>query len=316
MNHNESLQLSKTLKNNSLKCILSEVKLIYKKHYGRGNFSKLKICTREIEKLFKGKFPGYKVCNTEYHDVFHTLSAFLAAARILDGYNLNHGAIAEDIAFNLLVATLFHDTGYIQEVWDNEGTGAKFTQNHVERSIAFLFTHFQKFKLKKESLESIERMIQCTGLSCDINSIDFISEDERRAGSILGTADLIGQMSDRAYLEKLLFLYYEFQEAEIPGFNTEFDIIKKTVDFYHIVQKRLKVEYGDVQKYNAFHFKDRFGTERDLYEEAIVRQIDYLKKIIEDRKSNFRQKLKRGEWIHYIKSENTFIIKNKLPAAN
>jgi hypothetical protein len=26
-------------------------------------------------------------------------------------------------------------------------------------------------------------------------------------GAILGTADLLGQMSDRAYLEKLLFLY-------------------------------------------------------------------------------------------------------------
>ena len=31
-------------------------------------------------------------------------------------------------------------------------------------------------------------------------------------------ADLVGQMSDRAYLEKLLFLYYEFKEAGFPGY--------------------------------------------------------------------------------------------------
>ena len=38
---------------------------------------------------------------------------------------------------------------------------------------------------------------------------------------MLGTADLIGQMADRYYLEKLLLLYEEFSEA---GQDTGFRI--------------------------------------------------------------------------------------------
>ncbi len=62
---------------------------------------------------------------------------------------------------------------------------------------------------------------------------------------MLGSADLLGQMSDRAYLEKLLFLYKEFREAGIPGFNTEFDIIRKTVDFYEITVQRLRGPFAE-----------------------------------------------------------------------
>ena len=50
-------------------------------------------------------------------------------------------------------------------------------------------------------------------------------------GKMLGTADLLGQMSDRTYLEKLPFLYLEFKHAGIDGVGTELDFFDSTPGF-------------------------------------------------------------------------------------
>ena len=36
-----------------------------------------------------------------------------------------------------MLAILMHDTGYLKKRGDNEGTGAKYTLTHVDRSIQF-----------------------------------------------------------------------------------------------------------------------------------------------------------------------------------
>jgi len=113
------------------------------------------------------------------------------------------------------------------------------------------------------------------------------------AGTILATADLLGQMSDRAYLEKLLFLYYEFREAGIEGYNTEFDILRKTLDFYEITQTRLETTLKGSYLYAAVHFAVRKEINYNLYMEAIEHHMEYLKRILADESTNFRHKLKR-----------------------
>ena len=100
-------------------------------------------------------------------------------------------------------------------------------------------------------------------------------------------------MADRAYLEKLLFLYYEFREAGIEGYNTEFDILRKTLDFYEITQTRLETTLKGSYLYAAVHFAVRRGINYNLYMEAIERHMNYLKKILSDETTNFRHKLKR-----------------------
>ena len=104
-------------------------------------------------------------------------------------------------------------------------------------------------------------------------------------------------MSDRAYLEKLIFLYYEFREAGIQGFDTEFDILKKTVDFYKMMKKQLVDTYMNTYVDVIYHFERRFRIDHNLYLEAIDNQIAYLHEIIKDESTNFRHKLKRGKWI-------------------
>ena len=297
MSSNHYEDLSRILKDNNPNTIQNEIKKIYKNYYSGSGFKKVKRCIPQVTLLFNGKFKGYRECNTDYHDLTHTLDALLAAMRLVDGYNLKNKPLSEEMTNNLLIATLFHDTGYIQEDTDREGTGAKYTSNHVERSINFLNKNFLVFGITKENNDVIGRIIKCTGLSVDLDTISFKDPSERICGSILGTADLLGQMSARDYLEKLLFLYYEFKEANIPGFNTEFDILRKTIDFYEITNKRFSIALNNMFEYAQIHFNTRYNCDRNLYAEAINKNINYIHRIIEDESTNFRHKLKRGSWI-------------------
>lgn len=300
MKYDSSVQLSHLASASRPGTIIAEVKRIFSLNYPVARFRPIRKNYILVKKLFIGSYPGYKSCNTEYHNLSHTMDALLATTRLLDGYNLTNEPIPVALASNLLNAALLHDTGYIQEKDDHEGTGAKYTTTHVERSIRFLQQNHASFDIEAGDMPIITNFIRCTGLSVRLETIPFSTNDELLCGCILGTADLLGQMSDRAYLEKLLFLYNEFKEAKIPGFDTEFDLIRKTVDFYEITRKRLAEAYDDVYTCARHHFKHRFKIDHNLYMEAIDRHISYLRHIIHDDSTNFRHKLKRGKWVHTL----------------
>jgi hypothetical protein len=213
--------------------------------------------------------------------------------RLIDGYNLSAGKMDENLAVDLLISALYHDTGYIQEEWDREGTGAKYTKYHVKRSSEFIIKNSEKLQIDRAETNIISNIILCTGLQIKTKDIKFGSGIEEIAGAMLGSADLLGQMADRLYLEKLLFLFREFREAGMDGYETEYDIIRKTAGFYVCTLERLNNDLLDVHEYARIHFRERFGIDRNLYIEAIDRHISFLKKIMEDSSSNFRKKLKR-----------------------
>jgi hypothetical protein len=282
--------------------VISEAEKIFLCYYDKSKFNQVKKCFKKTKEVFDGKFPGYKACNTNYHDFTHTTDAFLASARLLDGWNIKNKnkIIEEQTAVNLLLAALFHDIGYIQERIDTEGTGAKYTYNHVIRSINFLSKHYPAFEITVNQVEPISNIIKCTGLTLKMEVISFSEECEKTAGIILGSSDILGQMSDREYLEKLLFLYYEFREAGIPGYETEFDIIKNTLEFYESIRNRLDETYEGVYKYAEDHFREKYAVHENLYLSAINRNIDYIKSILNDSSTNFRHKLKRGNFKEII----------------
>jgi hypothetical protein len=238
-----------------------------------------------------------------YHNLTHTLDTYLAAIRLIDGYNITEGKLPIELTINLLIAALFHDTGYIQEEWDKDGTGAKYTESHIERSIVLLINIHKEFDISPEAVKIISKLIRCTRVNLTPESISFTSKEEKTAGYILGTSDILGQMSDREYLEKLLFLYYEFREAGIPGYETEFDIIRKTLDYYKIAKKNLAVIFDSVYNYAKLHFLKRLDINKNLYIESINKNILYIKKIIEDKSTNFRFKLKRGNVFKILKDK-------------
>jgi hypothetical protein len=155
--------------------------------------------------------------------------------------------------------------------------------------------HHFRFNIPIMDLACICRLILSTKMSEDFNTISFHSESEKAAASLVASADLMGQMSNRAYLEKLLFLYNEYKEAEIFGYETEFDILEKTVSFYRKVEERLNNDLNEMFKNAEYHFTKRFNISSNLYIVAIERQMDYLNSIIGDNTTNFRQKLNRAD---------------------
>ena len=282
-------QLSHILDHHDGKSIIRETKKIFSYHYPSWSFRHISGLYKQIGSLFSGNFTGYRACNTEYHDFVHTEEVLLAAARLIDGCNLNGHDLPLSLWINLLRAALLHDTGYIQVEGDLYGTGAKYTGRHVHRSIEFMQKNWSMLGIEPRDMECIVRLIKSTDFRSDFSRIEFPSDEEKTAGHILGTADLLGQMSSRTYLEKLLFLYYEFREAGIDGYNTEYDEFTK---------ERLIGVFNSIFMNMKDHFLRRYNLDVNLYNEALDRNIEYLYTIIKDDTTNFRKKLKRGEWIH------------------
>ncbi|MCF8089739.1 MAG: hypothetical protein K9K63_17980 [Desulfotignum sp.] len=100
---------------------------------------------------------------------------------------------------------------------DTSGTGTKYTLSHVDRSIEFMQTYCTEQDIFTDRLQDMEDILGCTGLKTDLTTISFSSPDVKFLGKALSTSDLMGQMGDRTYLEKQIFLFAEFVETGIPG---------------------------------------------------------------------------------------------------
>jgi hypothetical protein len=110
---------------------------------------------------------------------------------------------------------------------------------------------------------------------------------------MLGTADLLGQMADRSYLERLPFLYREFQEGRVPGFESELDLLKKTPAFWEFTQSRLAVDLRNMDRYMRDHFRVWWGLDQDLNRDTIEENIAYLKFVLENHGSEYHKYLRR-----------------------
>lgn len=273
--------------------MLSEARRFFKLHHPEADFKRVEKVFLIAKRLYDGRFPGYLACAVQYHDFAHSIAVFAAASRLLDGCELSGLSLGPELGLELLIAALLHDAGYIREEGDDSGTGAQYTQVHVDRSAAFVRREASALGLSDASAARASRMILATDLARPWDGLPFEDDGERLGAEILAAADLIGQMADRAYLEKLLFLYYEFREAGIGGYDSAFDILKKTAGFYESTKARLDGPLGRVSGRSLEHFAARYGLPKDLYREAIIRQMTYLDGIIADDSCNFRKKLKR-----------------------
>ncbi len=291
------IQISILVDPNKPRAIFEDAKRLYRASYPNTDFEHIDKVFLLTQRLYDGRFPGYLACAVEYHDFTHNVAVFAATSRLIDGCELAGIELGPVLAGEVLIAAMLHDTGYIRMEDDTNGTGAQYTKIHVDRSSDFVLREAEAFGLGPDTAARISRIILGTDLGRAWDSLTFDSEKERIAAEILASADLLGQMSDRAYLEKLLFLYYEFREAGIGGYDSAFDILRKTAVFYESTQKRLDVTLGRVSGQTKKHFKARYGLSRDLYREAISSQMTYLESIIADENTNFRTKLKRMDLV-------------------
>jgi hypothetical protein len=276
---------------------LQEVESVLAKLHLDIDYDKIRKVHSDVVALYSGKYPGYRECDTGYHDLHHTMDVFLAMARII------HGAYIEGLDFGKrnvtlgVISALLHDTGYIQSEDDNNGTGAKYTTVHVKRSMAFMETYLSENGYTEEDRKKCRGFIECTDLGMKIQDVSFDTEQLRTMGRMHFAADLMGQMADRVYLEKLHILYDEFVEGGITAYSDEKDLLEKTIAFYEIIDDRIKGELGDMDKYMRNHFRERWDIDKDLYHEAIEKNITYLKYILSHYGDDYYTKLKRmGEF--------------------
>jgi len=232
---------------------------------------------------FAGGCPGYQAVDTRYHDVEHTLQGTLCMARLLRGRHLARAQpVLSHHVFQLgIVAILFHDSGYLKHENDHEGSGAKYTLIHVDRSADFAAELLGRKGYPKADIAAIQSMIRCTGVNASICRIPFPGLEERIAGCALATADYLGQMAAPDYIEKLPVLYNEFAEAArfsgetrlIAGFADAADLIRKTPAFWEkFVKPRLESEFMGLYKF----LNDPYPDGPNEYLEAIEANLNKI----------------------------------------
>jgi hypothetical protein len=273
--------------------VLEEVEKIVHLMYPALSFNPVEAVFHDVIKLFGGEYPGYRACNTCYHNLKHTTDCLLAMARIIHGGFVQGLVMAERDVVLGLIAALLHDTGYIQTEDDDAGTGAKYTLVHVERSIDFMKAYFAQHGYASEDFLFCSKCLKCTGLEVVIGELAFLSRNQETLGQMLGTADMLGQMADRTYLERLPFLYHEFKEGGVPGFADERDLLQKTLAFWEVTQRRLAGEFGGVYRFMRDHFRVRWGIDQDLDWETVERNMAYLQFILINHGDDYQRYLRR-----------------------
>ena len=273
-------KLADLIRPDSPEAVFEEAEIVLKMISYDMDDGPVSVVFKTVVDLYRGDFPGYRSCNTKYHDLQHALDTFLAMVRLIHGAVITGRTFSERYIPLGLICSLLHDVGYIQKENDLVGTGAKYTANHVQRSIEFLECYGKDFGLFASEIKVGRLIILCTDLAVNPGEVDFSSKDTEILGKMLGAADLLAQMSARIYLEKLLFLYQEFKEARVGGYQSEVDLLKQTVAFHGLISKRFKRQLIKIDKFATAHFAARWKVSRNLYNEAILRQKKYLQKVL------------------------------------
>ena len=244
--------------------------------------------------LYRGEWHCTKGCNTKYHDLKHITDCFLAMIRLMHGAAQTGIYLSDRQVHQGLVAALLHDVGYLQNSDDTEGTGAKYTACHVRRGMDFIQRHFAAFGLRESEVHACMAMIHCTDINCDPASIPFADETGQQLGKMLATADIMAQMADRTYLEKLLFLFYELDEAKINVYGDEVDLLSQSNDFYLSMADRFETQLSSANRFMIHHFRARWNIDEDLYQRAMDNQRAYLATVLAGSNGDPRPQLRRN----------------------
>lgn len=175
-------------------------------------------------------------CDAAYHDINHTILVTDVGQCILWGRITSQGDITPDDWLHAIVAMLFHDIGYLRGLLagDRDGdylcnqdgesitpppgsTDACMAPYHVNRSRMFIEQRFSSEPLL--NVELISDYIEMTRFPVP-NETFYQGSGE--IGGLVRAADLIGQLADPRYLQKLAHLYAEFKEngdAERMGYT-------------------------------------------------------------------------------------------------
>lgn len=260
--------------------VAGAVKHILGVRYPDADLTPLTVLFRDFSRLYRGSYPGYRACDVRYHDIQHVLDVTLAMARLLDGHERTCPAAARLGPVNAMIgiaAALFHDSGYIRRTRDSRNkNGAAYTRIHVSRGIRFVSSYLPSVGLEY-MVGPCTRILRFTGHEVDPTDLPVANEQEHLLGKLLGTADLIAQMADSAYVQKCRdYLYEEFTAGGMAGGKADADaapvlyrspeqLLRQTPQFMRTaIAVRLDGHFNGVHRFAAEHFGGRH-----LYMDAI-----------------------------------------------
>lgn len=265
-----------------------EVCSIYRNLYQQDAPGNLSQAFADLGRLYRGEYPGFRECDTDYHDIQHVLDVTLGMARLMDGCvrATDVRTITERLFRFGIITALYHDCGYIRHRKDTKhANGAEYTSTHVSRGARFLEEYFPKIGMA-DLAQAASRTIHFTGYEIPVDKIRVPGPEFRLIGGLLGSADILAQMADRCYLEKCYDrLYPEFVRGGIARkrhkdgseeiiFASAADLIFKTPRFYQGATKRLTQDLGGCYNYIEQHFGGQ-----NVYFDELEKNINHAKAI-------------------------------------
>lgn len=189
-----------------------------------------------------------------YHNVEHTILVTLVGQEILRGKQQQEGNVSCRDWAHFIVSLLCHDIGYVRGVCQQDdlenrsyvtgvgdgkvaiapsATDASLTPYHVDRGKQFVQEHLSgQIRL---DLAVIKQNIELTRFPVPK---DELHEQTSTYPGLARAADLIGQLSDPRYLEKIPALFYEFAETganEALGYRYPADLRAGYPKFFRYV---------------------------------------------------------------------------------
>lgn len=169
----------------------------------------------DVDALYQGHWPAWQSCQVPYHTLDHVWAVLLAALRMLAG----HGRLVQQpleltTVKVLAAAALFHDSGYLKQRHDNHpGHGGQYTFEHVERSQQLVDDYLQcQPGWSCAQRQQVQTLIAATKIGVEQGG-GALGADEQWLCNMLASADLLAQVADPCYIQKLPLLYAEFEEA-------------------------------------------------------------------------------------------------------
>ncbi len=233
----------------------------------------------DVEALFAGRRPGFAAIDLKYHNLRHTLMATVCMALLLEGHHEASGGGLKSRDFELAIAgVLLHDSGYVKARTDTDGTGAKYTSCHIQRSCEFAEAYLAEIGATQAEIEDVLCAIHCTGPASEISRLHFRDPAGRTVGCSLATADYMAQLADPQYPDKLGELFAEFREcddfANVPlekrAFKSEEDMVCRTPGFWtNFVKPKLETDFQAVYRY----LERPLNSGRNDYIEAVQENL-------------------------------------------
>jgi hypothetical protein len=168
-----------------------------------------------------------------YHDLEHTILVTLVGQEMLRGKHRLEGNVTPQDWLHFIVSLLCHDIGYIKGICQHDqiaerqfitgtrneqcdlwvtlpagATDASLTPYHVDRGQRFVDENLAGHPLL--NLEQIKHNIELTRFPVPKSEA---YQEPVLYPKLTRAADLIGQLSDPRYLQKIPALFYEFQET-------------------------------------------------------------------------------------------------------